>query len=39
MFNIVLDVFARMLVKGGQASLVTGLCSYFVPWGSCVYNM
>lgn len=41
LFNLVVDVFSRMLVKGSQAGLVRGLCPNLVRGGggSCVYNM
>ena len=32
-FNFVVDVFAKMLIKGSMGGLVRGLCPRFVPGG------
>ena len=33
LFNFVVDVFAKMLIKGSEAGLIRGLCPRFVPGG------
>jgi hypothetical protein len=33
LFNTVVDVFTRMLVKGVNAGLIRGLCSNLIPGG------
>jgi hypothetical protein len=33
LFNTVVDVFSRMLVKGANAGLIRGLCSNLIPGG------
>ena len=33
LFNFVVDVFSRMLIKGCRANLIRGLCTDFVPGG------
>lgn len=39
LFNLVVDVFVRMLVKGGQVGLIKGLCQKNVMVRWFVYNM
>jgi hypothetical protein len=33
LFNFVVDVFSKMLLKGGNEVLIRGLCPHFVPGG------
>jgi hypothetical protein len=33
LFNCVVDVFSRMLVKGMNCGLIRGLCPNFIPGG------
>ena len=36
LFNFVVDVFAKMLIKGSEAGLIRGLCPRFTPNSVCM---
>jgi hypothetical protein len=38
LFNLVVDVFSKMLMKGFNTSLIRGHCPNFIP-GGVAYNM
>lgn len=40
LFNLVMDIFSKMLTKGSQAGLIRGLCPELVRGGGlCAYSM